>query len=181
MHPSSWHVNNRELVAEDRVTLNSSSLSETVFFLCHKRMATCSSQFYWNKARTGLAYRRTSLYCRKFAFYRNSDFCPWNTFPRANVVGSPCSYPVMAVVEVTDVAHPLPLHAFIGWSVRELQTFLPTPRTPPQDSMASFNCVAVSMSCPEFSCTAMCDLIVAALRSHAPFLACDSERSIWEM
>ena len=118
MHPSSWHVNNRELVAEDRVTLNSSSLSDTVFFLCHKRMATCSSQFYWNKARTGLAYRRTSLYCRKFAFYRNSYFCPWNTFPRANVVGCPCSYPVMAVVEVTDVAHLLPLHAFVGWSVR---------------------------------------------------------------
>ena len=81
-------------------------------------MATCSSRSYWNKARTGLAHQRTSLYCRKFAFFRNTLLCPWNTFPRANVVGSPSSYPVMAEVEVTDVAPLLPFRTLVGWSVR---------------------------------------------------------------
>ena len=37
------------------------------------------------------------------------------------------------------------------------------PHKIPQDSMASFIHAAISMSCPEFRCTAMCDLILAAL------------------
>ena len=49
------------------------------------------------------------------------------------------------------------------------------------DSIAYFICAAVSMSCPEFRYSAMCDFMGAALRSQAPFRPCGSEKSIREI
>ena len=50
-----------------------------------------------------------------------------------------------------------------------LLTVTLTPSIPPEDSMAAIICVAVSMSWPELRYTLMWLLIVAALRSQAPF------------
>ena len=72
------------------------------------------------------------------------------------------------VMAVTDVAHLLSLGALVGWSVRRTANLHAPPRTPPQDSMASFICAAVSMSCPEFRCTATSDLIVAVTQKNQP-------------
>ena len=146
-------------------------------------MATCSSRFYWNKARTGLAHLRTSLYCRKFAFFRNTELCPGTTFPRANVEGSPCSYPAMAVVEVTDIAHLLPLRALVGCSVRKTANLhAHAANTPTRLDGFLHLCIRLNVvSGIQMYYYVRLILIVAALRSHAPFLACDSEKSTREI
>lgn len=151
------------------------------FYLSCRGSATCSFGSYWNKAYDSFAGRGSDLHRQQFRLFRDIELCPGNTFSMANVVGSPRSYPFLAVAKVADIADFLPLETLKDGALGQLHAFTLTPRTPLEDSIASSICSAVSKSCIEFRYFAMCDFTKAALLSQAPFPPYGSKKSIREM